>query len=134
MLCDAVILSNFFVCSVWYRNLNEELKTKMQIAQNKCIRLCLKLDERHQKFESINWLPVYRRVYQCINAVTFKFVNNACPHYLNDIYEYLPQCRIEWRSNFAKLKGWKAFDTLVPLCGTICWIYEEKNCWIKQSE
>ena len=53
-----------------------------------------------KEFESINWLPVNKRVHKCI---TFKFVNNACPHYLNEVYEYAPQCRIESRSNFAKL-------------------------------
>ena len=67
-----------------------------------------KLDKRHyissKEFESINWLPVYKRVHQCINAITFKFVNNACPHYLNEVYEYAPLCRIESRRNFAKLK------------------------------
>ena len=79
----------------------------MQIVPNKFIHFCLKLDKRHissQEFESINWLPVYTRVHQCINAITFKFVNNACSHYLNEIYDYVPQCRIESKSNFAKLK------------------------------
>ena len=36
--------------------------------------------------------------------MTFKFVNNAYPHYLNEVYEYAAQFRIELRSNFAKLK------------------------------
>ena len=36
--------------------------------------------------------------------MTFKFVNSACTHYLNEVDEYAPQCRIESRSNFAKLK------------------------------
>ena len=70
--------------------------------------VCLKLDKRHhissKEFESINWLPVNKRVHQCINAITFIFVNNACPHYLNKVSEYAPQCRIESRSNFAKVK------------------------------
>ena len=80
----------------------------MQISQKKCIRFCLKLDQRNhissKKFESVNWLPVNKSVHQRINAITFKFVNNACPHYLNEVYEYAHQCRIESRSNFAKLK------------------------------
>ena len=89
-------------------NLNKKLKMKVQIAQNKCIRFCQKLDKRYhisnKEFESINWLPVNKRVHQCINAITFKFVNNACPHYLNEVYEYAPQWRIESRSNFVKFK------------------------------
>ena len=109
MLCNAIIQSHFdYACSAWYLNLNEKLKKNIKITQNKCIQFCLKLDKRHyisgKEFESINWLPVSKRVYQCINAITFKFVNNACPHYLSELYEYVPQCRIESRSNFAKLK------------------------------
>ena len=80
----------------------------MQVAQNKCIWFCLKLDKRHhissKEFESIKWLPVNKRVHQRINAITFKLVNNACPHYLNEVYQYTPQCRIESRSNLANLK------------------------------
>ena len=78
------------------------------LKRNKCIRFCLKLGQRHhissKEFESINWLLVNKRVHQCINIMTFTFVNNACPHYLNEVYEYASQWRIESRSNFTKLK------------------------------
>ena len=80
-------------CPAWYPKLYEKL--------NKCIHFCLKLEKRHistQEFESINWLPVYKRVHQCINAIACKFVNN-------EVYEYVPQCKIESRGNFAKLKA-----------------------------
>ena len=109
MLCNAIIQPNFdYARSEWYLKLNEKLKKKIQIAQNKCIRFCLKLDKTHhissKEFESINRLSVHKSVYQCINAITFKFVNNSCLHYLNEVYELTPQCRIESRSNFAKLR------------------------------
>ena len=110
MLCNAIIQPYFdYICSAWYPNLNERLKKKIQVAQNKSIWFCLKLDKRHhiysKEFESIKWLPVNKRVHQCINAITFKLVNNSCPHYLNEVYEYIPQCRIESRSNLANLKA-----------------------------
>ena len=100
MLCNAVIQVQFnYACCAWYPKLNKKLKKKIHIAQNKCIRFCLKLDKRYQisskEFESINLLPVNKRVHQSINAITFKFVINACPHYLNEVYEYAPQCRAE---------------------------------------
>ena len=51
MLCNALIQPHFdYACSVWYTELNKKLKKKTQIAQNKCIRFCLKLEERHQRF------------------------------------------------------------------------------------
>ena len=95
MLCNALIPPHLnYPCFAWYPNLNEKLKKKIQIEQNQCIRFCLKSGKRHhissKDFESINWLPVYKRVYQCRYAITFKFVNNACPHYLNEVYVYAP--------------------------------------------
>ena len=97
-----------YACSTWYPSLNEKLKKKIKIPQNKCIRFGLKLDKRHhiprKEFESISWLPVYKRVHRWKNAVTFKFANGACPCYLIEVYQYAPQCKIKSRSNFAKLK------------------------------
>ena len=67
----------YYAYSICYSNLNEKLKKKF--LQNKCIRFCLKLDKRHhisnKDFESINWFPIFKRVHQCISAVTFKLVN-----------------------------------------------------------
>ena len=73
-----------------------------------------KLGKRHQalskEFESIYWLPVYKNLHQYINAITFKFINNVLSYEYSglfswtQVYEYTPQCRIESKSNFAKLK------------------------------
>ena len=109
MLCNTTIQPHFdYAYSAWCSNLNEKLKKKIQITQNKCIRFCLKLDKRNhiscKEFESINWLPVNKRVHQCINAITFKFVNDACHIFLREVYEYAPQCKVESRSNSANLK------------------------------
>ena len=127
MLCNAIVQPHFdYAYSEWYPNFNEKLTKKIQIAQNKCIRFCLKLAKRHhissKEFESINWLPVYKRVHQCLNAITLKFVNNVSPHYLNEVSEYALQCIIDSRSNFAKLKvpfrktnmGQKGFSYISP--------------------
>ena len=90
-------------------NLNEKVKKKIQIMQNKCIRFCLKLDKMHhiseEEFKLINWLPTSKRVDQCINTITYNFVNNTCPYYLNDIFEFAPHCSIGTRNNFSKLKN-----------------------------
>ena len=103
-----------------YPNFNEKLKKKIQIVQNKCIRFCIKLEKRHhipsKEFESINWLPVHKKVHQSINAMSFKY------HYLNEAYEYVLQCRIESGSSFAKLQvpfqknntGQKGLSYIVP--------------------
>ena len=132
MLCNALIQSHFdYACTAWYPNLTEKTKEKIQIMQNKCMRFCLRLDQMHHisltEFRSINWLPTKERVHQCINAITFKFVNKNCPFYLNEILEFTLHCRIDTRNSFEKLQhpfcktymGHKTLWYKVLLCGTI---------------
>ena len=87
---------------------------KKQIMQNKCIRFCLNVDKMHhiseEEFKLINSLPTCKRVDQCVNTITYNFVNNACPYYLNEIFEFAQHCRISTRNNFSKLKN--------PFCKT----------------
>ena len=47
MLCNALIQPHFdYACSAWYTNLDKNSTKKLQVAQNKCIRFCLGLDNR----------------------------------------------------------------------------------------
>ena len=73
-------------------------KKKIQIMQTKCIRFCFKLEKkRHmseEEFRMIDWLRSSKRVEQCINSITSNFVNNTCPYYLNEIFEFAPHYRI----------------------------------------
>ena len=57
-----------------------------------------------EDFRLINWLPISKRVDQCINTIAFKFVNNACPYYLKEIFELALHCKVDTRNKFAKLK------------------------------
>ena len=87
MLCNALIQPHFdYACPAWYPNLTEKTKKKVQIMQNKCIRFYVRLDKMHQisevDFRLINWLPTSKRVDQCINNITSRFVINTCPYYL----------------------------------------------------
>ena len=61
LLCNALIQPHFdYACSAWYPNLKKKLKLKhrTQTIQNKCMRLCLRLDKlkhlSHEEFESLN--------------------------------------------------------------------------------
>ena len=73
-------------------------------------------------FRSINLLPTSKRVNQCINTITIKFVNNTCPYYLKEIFEFAPHCRIGTRNKLVKLKipfrktimGQKAISVVGP--------------------
>ena len=81
--------------------------------QNKCIRFCLKLDKMHhiseEDFKTTDWLPVDQRVQQSLNITVFKYVNNACPYYMKEVFEYVSQDRISSRNNYVKK---------VPFCKT----------------
>ena len=49
LLCNALIQPHFdYACTAGYPNLSKELKDKLQVTQNKCIRFCLKLHSREQ--------------------------------------------------------------------------------------
>ena len=57
-----------------------------------------------EDFKTINWLPVDRRVQKSLNVTFFKYVNNACPYYVKEVFEYASQGRISSRNNYARLK------------------------------
>ena len=95
LLYNSLIQPHFhYACSAWYPNLKKRLKSKLQILQNKCVRFCLKLNNRvhigRNEFKRINWLPVNNRFKQIISSMSFKFCNNTSPPYMNDVFE--PAC------------------------------------------
>ena len=109
MLCNGLIQPHSdYSCTASYPNLTEKNK-KIQIMQNKCIRFCLRSDKMQHislaEFRLINWLPIEERVHQCINAITFKFVDKNCAFCLNKIFEFALNCIIDTRNSFEKLKG-----------------------------
>ena len=104
MLCNALIQPHFdYASSAWYPNLSKGLKDKLQIAQNKCIRFCLYMDNkegiRYKHFKNINWLPVWERVKQFIAVSVFKFSNNLAPKYMGDIFQKSQNTRRTRSSN-----------------------------------
>ena len=91
LLCNALIQPHYdYACSAWYPSLNKRLSKKIQMSQNKCIRYCLKLDNRAQtgvdEFKEINWLPTKERVSQCICVNILKFFNNMAPDSTSEIF------------------------------------------------
>ena len=70
---------------------------------------CLKLDKIHyisdEEFKSINWLPASKRFDQCINIITYNFINNTYPYYLNEIFKFAPHCSIGTNNNFSNFKN-----------------------------
>ena len=91
LLCNALIQPHFdYACAAWYPFLNKRQSKRIQIAQNKCIRYCLNLDNKAHvgtnEFLKINWLPTKKRVEQCICVNIFKFFNQMSPQYTAEIF------------------------------------------------
>ena len=70
-------------CIARYHNLHQNLKTCLQAPQNKCIRFCLKLEDRKnitfKEFEKINWLLNHERANQCTLSCIYKFHAKKAP-------------------------------------------------------
>ena len=83
LLCNALIQPHFdYACAAWYPLLNKRQSKRIQIAQIKCIRYCLNLDNKAHIGTNelkINWLPTKKRVEQCICVNVFKFFNQMSP-------------------------------------------------------
>ena len=108
LLCNVVVQPHFdCACSAWYSNLNNRLKLKLQILQNKCIRFCLNLDSKAHigltEFEKINWLTINDRFEQCISSITFKYFNYLSPLYMYDVFKLAGQNTTATRTSLFKL-------------------------------
>ena len=66
------------------------------------MRLSLQLDEvahiSYKGFETLNWLPATERFNQCNDPIVFKYINDECFSYLNEVFN------IKTRGSFRKLK------------------------------
>jgi len=109
MLCNALIQPHFdFACCCWYTTLSKSLKDKLQSSQNRCIRYCLGLGKRSHvglnEFKKINWLPVEKRVDQCIAVTAYNHYNNLSPSYMNDVYKINDTPAIRTRRSLKSFK------------------------------
>ena len=91
ILCNTLIQPHCdFACCSWYPNLSMSQKTKLQTTQNSCIRYCLGPKDRSHigknEFDKINWLPVSKRVDQCLPVTAYNFKNALPSKYMGDIY------------------------------------------------
>ena len=108
LLCAAMIQPFFdYACNAWYPDINKKLKIRLQAAQNKCMRFCLKLNNRSsiksKDFKKINWLPIHERVSQCSLCSIYIFFTKNCPNYFDEIYVPLETNGIHTHSSYQKL-------------------------------
>ena len=69
---------------------------------------CFQLDKlkhiSHKAFQRLNLLPVTYRFKQCVNAIIFKYFNEQCPNYLNEVFDVAIENNFQLRGSFQKLK------------------------------
>lgn len=78
---------DYAICS-WYGGLTKVLKDKLQVSQNKLIRLTLGLAPRthvgKQHFQLLGWLPLEARSVQLQLNIVHNIYNNRAPDYLKN--------------------------------------------------
>ena len=79
LLCNALIQPHFdYACAAWYPLLNKRQSKRIQIAQNKCIRYCLNLDNKAHigtnEFLKINWLPTKKELNNAFALTSLNFL------------------------------------------------------------
>ena len=109
LLCNALIQPHFdYACVAWYSNLGKKYTKKLQIMQNKCLRFCLNLGNRHhigvKEFKKINWLPTRERFQQCVCVSAYRFVNSEAPAYMDSIFKLVPNYSYNTRKGAYRLK------------------------------
>ena len=88
-----------------------------------------------EEFRLIKWLPTSKRIGQCMKNITYNFVNNTCPYYLSEVFEFAPHCKIDKRNNFSKLENTfrktnmeqKKNFILVSLLASVCMTHLKKR-------
>ena len=80
---------------------------RLQAAQNKCIRFCLKLNDRSsiksKDFEKIKWLPIHEKISQCSLYSIYNFFAKNCPNYFDETYVLVETIGVHTCSSNQKL-------------------------------
>ena len=58
----------------------------------------------YEVLERLNWLPVTYRIKRCVNAIVFKYFNEQCSNYLNEVFDVAVENNFQLRGSFQKLK------------------------------
>ena len=53
-----------------------------------------------KEFETINWLSIKERYNQCVNSIVFKYFDNQCSHYLNEVFMKAPESTSTLRNSY----------------------------------
>ena len=112
LLCNLLIQPHFvYACAAWYPNFNKRFVKIFQICQNKCIRFCLKLNNRDhagvKEFREINWLPTKERSEQCVSRNIFDFFRHMSATCTFELHKPFNHGHNRRRSNYRLQKPYR---------------------------
>ena len=108
LLYALIQLHSDYICSAWYLNLTNKLRTNIQTTQNKCMLFCLQLGKMtHVSYKEFNFKLVNRnRKIQSLhyfNPLNTYMYLNTYPNYFSEVFEKVPQNYFQTRCSFKKL-------------------------------
>ena len=57
-----------------------------------------------KEFETINWLTIKKRYNEGVNSIAFKYFDNQCPQYLNEVFMKATESTLSLRNSDQKLQ------------------------------
>ena len=94
VLATALIQYHFdYASTSWFGDFSKLMKGKLQIAQNKLIRVVLKVSPHthigRSCFQELNWLPVEARVSQIRPGLVYRSIYGSAPRYLTGYFPWV---------------------------------------------
>ena len=59
----------------------------------------------NKNFERLNWLSIIHSFKQCITSTVFRFAQNKCPAYLNEVFRQTEIIRVNATNSYLKLNN-----------------------------
>ena len=82
--------------------------------------LCLRLDKfkyiSHEEFERSDWLPLTYRFKQCAISIVFKYFNEQCANYLNEVFDCATERNVQLRNSFQNNVHFERLIMVSMLC------------------
>ena len=102
------LFSIMFAQLGFWISLKKKIKITSSTVTKRCIRFCLELDKRSnicvKELLQLNWLNFHDRYLQFIVSDIFRFQNNQCPRYFDELFCPVGENGIITRSSNKKLK------------------------------
>ena len=74
------------------------------------------MDISNEHFEKLNCLSINQNFKQCVTSIVFKFVQNKCQAYMNEVFRRAENIRINTRNSYLRGTVMQIEKTLINHC------------------